>query len=201
MAHSQVFTSTSSRNKHSLQPRPKPSKRSRNEPTPQTRRQAKQQRRAKKAVIVNLTVRIKRGLLCPFPAACISEHQNSSRSSNMCCALLAHSVHHVSAKTSGAKYAPSSPMQQLRVKSGPNFLHTAHQPCTLTRDAPSFPQLMRQSAVHLKGVTCLLDLPRTHGRHLARDQRPTFPHFCWRSPQDYSRLVWCFLDGPPFGPK
>ena len=56
------------------------SKRSRNEPTPQTRRQAKHQPRAKKkTVIVNLTSRIKHGLLCPFPAARITEHQNSLR--------------------------------------------------------------------------------------------------------------------------
>ena len=48
-------------------------------------------------------------------------------------------------------------MQKLRVKSGPNFLHTAHQPCTLTRDAQSFFQLVRPSAVHLKGFTSLLD--------------------------------------------
>ena len=46
----------------------------------------------------------------------------------------------------------SSFAKAAREKCGPNFLHTAHQPCTLTCSAPSFFQLMRPRAVHLKGL-------------------------------------------------
>ena len=75
------------------------------------------------------------------------------------------------------------------------FLYIAHQPCTLTCSASSFVQLMRPRAVHLKGLSSLLDTPRTHGCHLALHHRATFLQFCRPFPQDHSPLVWCFL-GP-----
>ena len=175
---------------HSLQLGPKPPneaattrKTRRKKRTPQTRRQAKHQPRAKKkkrsrlTIIVDRTIRMKQGLLCSFPTA--STTKNRTRTppkrfflSNVRCTLLAPTSHHVFCHYFlRQENAPSHPLQKLHEKCGPNFLHTAHQPCTLTCSAPSFFQLMRPRAVHLKG---LLDPPGTHGRHLARHQRATF---------------------------
>ena len=134
----------------------------------------KKKKSSRLTIIVDRTVRMKQGLLCSFPAA--STTKNRTRTppkrfflSNVRCTLLAPTSHHVFCHyLPRQENAPSHPLQKLHVKCGPNFLHTAHQPCTLTC---SFFQLMRPRAVHLKG---LLDPPSTHGRHLARHQRATF---------------------------